>query len=106
MQKELRGLSHRADKQQHGRQRQRVKLQPQKGSPLVLHKRHHFKERVKLYRPSEPKERDNSQRKAKIAHTIDNKGLDGGSISALFMIPKSDEQVRAKPHPFPAKKEL
>ena len=73
---------------------------------FVTHERGLFKHRIKLYRTEQNKRRKNTKRQTKITNTVHKKGLDRCRIGTVFKIPKTNEQVRGNPNPFPAKEKL
>ena len=49
-------------------------------------------------------DREDAERKAEIAHPVDDEGLDGGRVGLGLVVPEANQQIRSKADAFPAEK--
>src|SRR3546814_4986036 len=59
-----------------------------------------------LYGAEHQEGAEDAQRKAEIAHAVDDERLDRRRIGAGLVIPEADQQIGGEPHAFPAEEHL
>ncbi len=64
------------------------------------------KDHVELNAIEQDINRKDTQRKAKVTDTVNDKRLDRGGRCRRLGIPETDQKIGRKPHPFPAKEQL
>jgi len=120
MQEELSRFSHRADKQQDADQFERVDIVANKLYGNIAHMTRLGKAKwrnirivfnraedwAKLDRAEHKEHRHNAKRQTKIPDPVCHKGFNRRIIGRRLCKPETDEQIRGKPHAFPAKEKL
>ena len=106
MQEELGRLAHRTDEQEEGDQLDRVEFHAGKGQHRLGMIRDMAEDNVEIHRPENMEQRHDTQGKAEITDTVGDKGLDGGVVGGLLLVPETDEQIGGQAHTFPAEEEL
>ena len=111
VQRNLRGLADRTDKQQQAHHGQYGHV------PSAAHRSKKIdggadvsggvgKDRPVLQRPKDDKHQQDAQQKSEVADSIDDKCLSGRGSCGMAVIPMSDQQIRTQPDRFPEDEEL
>ena len=106
MQQELRRLAHGSHEQEQANRGQHVKFPAEEHERLAHLIRSGGKNRVELDRAKYVENGEDTEGEAEIAYAVDDEGLDRRRICFRFLIPETDQQIRHKPHAFPAEEEL
>ena len=111
VQRNLRGLSNGADKQQQRDQGHGGHLPSTANSTKQIHRGigtggDSGKHRLVLQGPKDHTHQQYAEQKAKITDSIDDKGLGGRRSRRVTFIPVPDQQIRTQPHRFPEHKQL
>ena len=106
MQQELRRLATCAHKKQQTGQGHGVPVIAKGHYRFTGKRRHAGKNRLKTHGTGQLKHQENAQSKAKVANTIDHKGLHRSRIGRWFLEPETNQQIRGQTHTFPAEEHL
>ena len=106
VQEQLRRFAHRPDEQEDTNQVGRVPVSPQEMQVGFSQRRGCGKDIVKLDAVGQIEQRKDAQSKTKVAHAVDHKGLDRGSIGGGLAVVEADQKVGGDAHAFPAKEHL
>src|ERR1700719_4391458 len=91
VQQELCRFAHRAHEQEQADKGEGIDVPAKKMNGLAGQRRGLSKYGVKIDGSRHHEHGEDAKRKSEVADTVDNKGLDGGSIRLGLLIPKSDE---------------
>ena len=106
VQEKLRRLAHRPDEEKNRDQIGRVPLGPEEMHRRLGKRRRRGKDIVEAHAVGQQEEREDPERKAEIAHAVDDEGLDRGRIGRGFAPVEADQQIGGNTHPLPAEEHL
>jgi hypothetical protein len=106
VQEELGRLAHGADEQEQAGDVERAPFGAGE-HPLRIRELAHARQDLgELDRAEHPEHGHDAQRKAEVAHAVDDEGLDGRGVRGRLVEPEADQQVGGQAHAFPAEEQL
>ena len=106
VQDQLSRFTHRADEQQEGQQVCCVPFGPQEGQVGFCQCGGRSENVVKADRVHQEEQAEDTQRKAEVTDTVDDKGLDRSRVCGRLFVVETDQQVGCDAHAFPAEEHL
>ena len=106
VEQELGRFAHRAHEEQQARKRHRVPVEADEVNSLAGEPGRSGKHLIVCDRSRQLKGEEDAEREAEVAHTVDDKGLDGCGVGRGALVPEADQQVGHEADALPAEEQL